>query len=389
MESIQLNHSISSHAVQFLEDIAKIPSISRQETQLAQFLRSYLEDHHFKVINSSVGNVIGVKGNGHPILLLASHMDTVATNNPFRKEGEKIYGTGVVDCKASLAAMFYTAANFNWDPNQGTLIITGIVQEEVETLGIDDFFTHDLQPDYAIFGEPTKEDRICIGYRGRSVLYIQVNTETGHTGMDWEYDNPIEIIISIYSQLKQRSNTLNTQHGKPDSYFEQLSVNMAAIQAGTEANIIPFSAKATIDIRIPPWISIDQVQHEIKTILHTIQKSVKKKTTLINYSTFPNYNACNVSPNSFIVNALRWAIFQETKKKAEIIKKTGSTFTNLIQAYYNQTNPDFVCITYGPGDSHLEHTDHEFILIPEYLDAIRILQRFIPKFLELYQKGNL
>lgn len=381
-----MSHQNSSYPVQFLEDIMKIPSISRQESVLARFLRDYLENHQFTIVNSSVGNVIGVKGQGHPILLLASHLDTVPTSNPFRKEGDLIFGTGAVDCKASLASFFFSAANINWDPKQGTLIIAGIVQEEVETLGIEEFFGHDLQPDYAIFGEPTKEDRICVGYRGRIVLQLQVNGEIGHTGMNWEYDNPIEMIYLIYSELKKKFNELTKFHGTIGTHFEEIAINIATIKAGTEANIIPSSAKATIDIRIPPWITVEQINKEIKEIIHIHQGFVKRKTTLINYSTSPNYNACDVSSSSILVNALRWAIFQETQRKAEIIRKTGSTFTNLIQAYYSETNPDFSCITYGPGDSHLEHTDYENISITEYLESIRIMQRFIPKFIEFYNK---
>ena len=93
-----------------------------------------------------------------------------------------------------------------------------------------------------------------------------------------------------------------------------------------------------------------------------------------------------VNSNNPIVQALRWAIFQESGLKASMLFKTGTTYTNIMQEYYSKANPEFVCITYGPGDPRLEHTNHERIDLTEYEQCIRIYDKFLLKFLEIYQK---
>jgi len=41
-------------------------------------------------------------------------------------------------------------------------------------------------------------------------------------------------------------------------------------------------------------------------------------------------------------------------------------------------------VTYGPGDSHLDHTLDEHIVISEYLDSIQIFKETILKLAELH-----
>ena len=41
-------------------------------------------------------------------------------------------------------------------------------------------------------------------------------------------------------------------------------------------------------------------------------------------------------------------------------------------------------VTYGPGDSHLDHTLEENIEVKEYLDAISVYKETILKLAELY-----
>jgi LysW-gamma-L-lysine carboxypeptidase len=45
-------------------------------------------------------------------------------------------------------------------------------------------------------------------------------------------------------------------------------------------------------------------------------------------------------------------------------------------------------VTYGPGDSHLDHTLDEHIETKEYLDAISVYKETILKLSELYNTKN-
>jgi LysW-gamma-L-lysine carboxypeptidase len=45
-------------------------------------------------------------------------------------------------------------------------------------------------------------------------------------------------------------------------------------------------------------------------------------------------------------------------------------------------------VTYGPGDSHLDHTVDEHIVISEYLQAIQVYKGALLKLSELHNSKN-
>ena len=45
-------------------------------------------------------------------------------------------------------------------------------------------------------------------------------------------------------------------------------------------------------------------------------------------------------------------------------------------------------VTYGPGDSHLDHTLDEHIEVSEYLDAIAVYKETLLKLSELHNNKN-
>ena len=102
--------TMTAEAVSLLKSLISIPSISREETQAADFLQNYIE---------AEGMQTGRKGNNvwclspmfdlkKPTILLNSHIDTVKPVNgwhkdPFtpREENGKLYGLGSNDAGAS------------------------------------------------------------------------------------------------------------------------------------------------------------------------------------------------------------------------------------------------------------------------------------------------
>ncbi len=366
-------------AIEFLSDLLQIESVSGNEAAISAYLQDYLEQRGFTIIPSKAGNAIGVKGSGSPTILLMSHMDTVVTNNPFRDEEDRIFATGAADCKPALASMIYTAANVPWSDEVGTLIVCGVVHEEDETdIGMDDFFSHGFTPDYAIFGEPTNTTRICLGYRGLLWIKLDVATESGHSSSPWDYDNAAEIVYEIYARLKRHLTTLTPE--VKNGHFNEFSACLTTIHADTGVNSFPHDSHGFIDIRIPPGFTTDEVENIVSEEIAGFKREYHfNRDTNIRYSITTRYEPCEVSIHSPVVSALRWAIFKETRQKATMIKKTASTFMNLIQPHYSRDNPNFACIVYGPGESHLSHTDHEYIRKDDYLTAIRIYENFLSK----------
>ncbi|MEM4243254.1 MAG: M20/M25/M40 family metallo-hydrolase, partial [Candidatus Bathyarchaeia archaeon] len=88
-----------------------------------------------------------------------------------------------------------------------------------------------------------------------------------------------------------------------------------------------------------------------------------------------------VNRNSLLVHALSAAIRKVRNKPATLMRKTGTGDMNILGNAMN-----LPIVTYGPGDSHLDHRLDEHILISEYLDAIQIYQETLLKLSELHNK---
>jgi LysW-gamma-L-lysine carboxypeptidase len=68
-------------------------------------------------------------------------------------------------------------------------------------------------------------------------------------------------------------------------------------------------------------------------------------------------------------------------KPATLLRKTGTGDMNILGRAMN-----LPIVTYGPGDSHLDHTIDEHIVINEYLDSIQVYKETLLKLVELHKK---
>ena len=188
-------------AIELLKNSLEIYSPSRSESQLANFLKDVCMDLGFETANiDSVGNMIAVRGNGEPIILLCGHMDTVPGIVPVRLDGDYMYGRGASDAKAPLVSMLLAAADI---PKQtGTIIFAGVVDEEGNATGIKNLVKDtNLNPHYAIFGEPSGIENITISYKGRLEIRLMCDVDnSAHASAPWLSLNAIDEFI-IYGMI--------------------------------------------------------------------------------------------------------------------------------------------------------------------------------------------
>jgi len=377
-------------AKHFLKKCIEFYSPSGQEEEYTKFLADFLKKSGFKIKIDKVGNLIAEKGKGKPELLFVSHLDTIPGELPVFEKNGKIFGRGAVDCKPSLAAMVYSLSQFNFQQeNIGKIVFAGIVREEDSLIGIQEFIKSGISPDFSIFGEPTKINQICIGYKGRVCIGFRIISQTGHVASSWQYINSIEIALEIWKIIKGVCWKLTEQHcptNEPKKYFNKIIPNLSIISGGQFTNCVPANCEMHIDIRFPPEVNSDLLLTEIRNSIldfkQIYQNNVKGKFQLQeNISSL--IDGFEISGNELIVGALRWAIYNTIKEKPTLIKKTGTTFINQIGIEFKIPS-----ITYGPGDPKLEHTNEEFIDIEEYTKCIEVYTKFISKVNENYQKRN-
>ena len=148
-----------------LRQLIPIPSFSREETERADFLQTFLQSESLDTYRR--GNNIWIFSpdwdDSKPVVLLNSHIDTVKpvsgwTKNPFLALEEKgrLYGLGSNDAGASLVSLLQTFILLSKTKQPNNFIFLASCEEEVSGRnGIESVLNNLPRIDLAIVGEPT------------------------------------------------------------------------------------------------------------------------------------------------------------------------------------------------------------------------------------------
>jgi LysW-gamma-L-lysine carboxypeptidase len=371
---------MSEQAVRFLTNLLGIYSPSGKEEDAANFLAYEMKRMGFEVGKDAIGNVIGVVGEGEPVILLCGHMDTVAGYLPLRIEEGKIYARGAVDAKGPLAAMIMAAVSAAKEPGfKGKILVASVVEEEATSRGVKHLITQGIKADYAIFGEPSGVENVTIGYKGQIQLKIVCKTETGHSSTPWLYDNALEKAYEVWGLIKNASSYPSLDPS--ESPFNAVTACLVKVAGGRATSVVPFEAEMNLDVRVPIQFTTAQVFEQIEKIIAKYQAANPKvavKATVLD--TVEPFEVNKASP---IVHIVSSSVRKVLNKPATLLRKTGTGDMNILGKAMN-----LPIVTYGPGDSHLDHTLDEHINISEYLNAIQVYKETLLRLSELHNNKN-
>ncbi|WP_420644267.1 [LysW]-lysine hydrolase [Candidatus Leptofilum sp.] len=354
MNSFLLN--TDEGAINFLQRLVEIPSLSGEETAVANFLVQQMKQSGFTAYVDTAGNAVGERscpdaaGQITQEIVLLGHMDTVPGNIPVRLDDGKLYGRGAVDAKGSLAAFVVAAARAQLPPGS-RLAVVGAVEEEAATSKGARHVVEHFQPDYCIIGEPSGWQGITLGYKGRLLLDYCHAQPMQHTAVPG--GGAAEVGIAWYNQLMSYVEQFNAD--KP-RLFDQLLPSIRHMQ--TNSNGLENRIELKLGLRLPP--NFDMAAFE-----QWLVESSGEGTAVRSHSYEPAIQTSRTSPLAKAFNrAIRQAGAQPTYKV-----KTGTSDMNVVA-------PIWGCpiVAYGPGDSALDHTPNEHLVITDYLQAIEILQ---------------
>lgn len=321
-----------------LEQLIAIPSVSREEKAVADFLEDRLKDLHPRRHGN---NLWMVKGSG-PVLLMDAHIDTVKPvagwqRDPFTATWEKdrLYGLGANDDGGSVVSMIEAFRQAS--PQKHTLVLSLSACEE--TSGVDGlegalpFIEADAGPiRCGIMGEPTGL-QMAVSERGLMVLDCTAVGVSGHAARN-------EGVNAIYEAL-------------PDiEWFRSHGMTVTQIQAGTQHNVIPDRCSFVVDVR-----TVGENQPVLDAVLQAVHCQVKARSTRLNGSSIGNDHPL-------------------VKAAIELgIKRFSSPTLS------NQTVCRFPTVKIGPGESSRSHTADEFICsgeleaaVPTYLKLIEMYE---------------
>ncbi len=331
-----------------LHDLIAIPSPSHQEAEAVQFLVGWMAANGYdRAYVDDAGNAVGIIGSGDREVVLLGHIDTFGGILPVRLEDRVLYGRGTVDAKGSLSVFAAAAARAQL-PEDVRVVVIGAVEEEAASSKGARFAVQCFQPDLCVIGEPSRWDRITLGYKGRLLLRWRWEGGLAHSAS--RIASPPEHAVQYWQRVVDFTEAVNVGR---ERLFSRLDVTLQSINSGSDGAY--GWAEAVIGFRLPPGTDPAQLEADLRP------------AEALSCEAYGHESAFVASQDSPLSRAMRGAI-RACGGVPRFVHKTGTSDMNIV-------GPIWQCpiVAYGPGDSALDHTPDEHLDLDEYLRAVDVL----------------
>ena len=354
---------------------------SAGEGESARTLASVLDDWGFAVELSETPpgrpNVVARLGPADtPALMLNGHLDVVGvdgmTHEPFAAEvrSNRIYGRGSADMKGGLAAICAAALEGVGSGAKRQILVTAVVDEEYESLGMRALLASGVTADAAIITEPTKL-AICPAHRGFAWFDVSLRGRAAHGS---RYDIGVDAITHaglLLAELEQLERTRDS--GPHHPLLGRGSLHASKIHGGVGMSTYPEACDLAIERRTLPGESTEKAMAEIVDACARVKArhaNFDAKVTLTT-AQLPS----EVPPDAPIVRRLRRALEHEN---VPVRIEGFSAWTDA--ALLNEAGIPAIC--FGPGDISMAHAAEEFVPVEEIGMATRVLTRVVREWCE-------
>lgn len=330
--------------IDLLKNMIRIPSFSRDEGTLADFLERWMLTEGFAA--RRLGNNLWMESgpaDGRPTILLNAHIDTVKpasgyTRDPFTPEIEDgcLYGLGSNDDGGSLIALLETYSRLIQKEQPYRLIFSATAEEEVSGKGGLDLILPELgRIDFGVMGEPTGM-RMAVAERGLMVLDCTAYGKSGHAARN-------EGVNAIYKAIEDIQWFKSHSFDRVSDFLGAVKMSVTQINAGTQHNVVPDKCTFVVDVRPNGMYTNPELLELIKS---SVSCEVKERSTRIGSSHLP-------MDHPAVVRGLSLGL-----------EPFGSPTTS------NQALCHFLTLKIGPGDSARSHSADEYIRLDEIGDGI-------------------
>ena len=330
--------------IELLMNMIRIPSFSRDEGAVADFLERWMLTEGFEA--RRLGNNLWMESgpaDGRPTILLNAHIDTVKpasgyTRDPFTPEIEDgcLYGLGSNDDGGSLVALLETYSRLIQKEQPYRLIFSATAEEEVSGKGGLDLILPELGLiDFGVMGEPTGM-RMAVAERGLMVLDCTAYGKSGHAARN-------EGVNAIYKAIEDIQWFKSHSFDRVSDFLGAVKMSVTQINAGTQHNVVPDRCTFVVDVRPNGMYTNPELLEMIKS---SVSCEVKERSTRIGSSHLP-------MDHPAVVRGLSLGL-----------EPFGSPTTS------NQALCHFPTLKIGPGDSARSHTADEYIRLDEIGDGI-------------------
>ena len=337
-------------------------------------------------------NVMGVRtGEGRgPVVHLNGHFDVVPagggwTVDPFGatvRDG-RIYGRGVCDMKAGIAAAVFAAEAIERAgvTLPGTIEISGTVDEESGGFaGVAHLAERGRiakgRTDFVIIPEPLDVDRICIGHRGVYWFEVTARGRIGHGSMPFlgvsAIDGMGRLLQSVREDLMPSLASRRTAVPVVPPGARHATININGIDGGQPVDGIqtPCVAdlcRAVFDRRFLIEEGFDATKREVAELVARVE--AQSNGVRFDVRDLMVVHPTRTPDDSPVIASLARAIQSVLGRRAELIASPGTYDHKHVARIANVPH----CVAYGPGALELAHQPDEYCRIDDIVNATKVL----------------
>ena len=392
--------------VQFTVDLVRMPTVNPpgdEYESCARFLGDHLRQRQFDVEyivadgrpehtarHPRVNVVASRRGGNGPVVHLNGHIDVVPpgegwTLDPFAgvvRDG-RIFGRGVCDMKAGIAAAVYAAEAIARAgvALPGTLEISGTVDEESGGFAGVAWLAEQgriakARTDYVIIPEPLNVDRISVGHRGVYWFELTLVGRMAHGSMPFlgvsAIDGMTEVLSAIRRELQPTLAGRMTSMPVVPEAARHATINVNAIEggqpiAGIQSPCVADRCRAIFDRRF----LIEETFGRAKAEIDALVKRALSRVPGVEHELF---DLMVVEPvqtphDSPVVVAVERAIGRVLDRQAMLVASPGTYDHKHVARIAGIPH----CIAYGPGELELAHQPDESCRVDDLVNATKVL----------------
>ncbi|MBC7091923.1 MAG: M20 family metallopeptidase, partial [Nitrososphaeria archaeon] len=314
--------------------------------------------------------------------LFDGHLDTVPVGNislwtfdPFSGtlKDDKIYGRGAADMKGSIAA-FIHALETIMDSGiklDGNVCILLTSDEEISALGTKIFLKKGYRVDAAIVGEPSCHE-VNVAHKGVARWKLKTLGKSTHASTPEEGINAIYKMAKVLNELEKLAKTYSVS-SKEHFLLGKPTLNVGTIVGGIKDNIVPDFCEITIDRRLLPGDSVENVEKEFYQILSRLAS--EDPDLKFELKLYHSHNPAETPINNPFVNLANSCV-EKVLRKRSLVKGFQATteMSHLVEA-------GIPSIILGAGDIKVAHTVDEYVQVDQLFDCAKIYALILLEYL--------
>ena len=378
-----MDPSIGKGATDLLQELVSIPSVNPGfrtsddrseifgEQKVAAFLGEFFQHMGCKVWfdevlpgrSNLIAQLVGDKG-AHRIAL-QSHLDTVQitgmTVDPWgRRDGDRLYGRGSCDTKASAAAFAkaiqYFAETARLDAD---LYFLGTIDEEHGFAGSRHLGKH-YRFDACVVGEPTRLQAVT-AHKGSVRFGLVAEGRSAHSSTPELGHNAVFEMCDLIQDFRTAFDRFT--EGKHHPLTGSATWTPTMITGGVGLNTVPELCTVAFDRRLVPG---DKMEDIIRFVNDWSDRCIQQGHRWRIGETFMMDPPFEANPESPPAKALRYALIKLGLDSEARGVPYGTDATKIAAG-------GTPCVVFGPGDIAQAHKSDEWIHLPQVALATQVM----------------